>query len=189
MNAKRLFPGMRDGSLELFVLEEEDRIMAIKDGQIKEFDELDSSETSFIKEIIDSEQKLRIVLEHWWPGNIQAQIKQVAKCRFGGLNHIPDVSECGTVANHDHRDCSQRGNCVGENIICKPIVYKGNELNSLEVKAVRLMSTDMKNSVVCQELGMPEGSFNVFRTRLYQKLGNINCKQELASIGVLLGIC
>ncbi len=189
MNAQRLYPGMRDGNLEIFHIEEEDKLMAIKNGEIKDFEDLESSETAFITEIIDTEQKLKIVLENWWPGDKQAQIKQVAKCRFGGLNHIPDVSAFGSVANHDHRDCSLRGNCIGENIVCKPLLFNGYELSEKEIKAIRLMCTDMKNTVVCQELKMPEGSFQVFRTRLYEKLGNINCKQELASIGVLLGIC
>lgn len=187
MNAKRLYPGMRDGSLEIFFLEEEDKLLAIKDGKIKNFDDLHQTEISFISEIIDSDEKLKSVLEDWWPKDFTKQIQQVAKCRFGGLNHIADVASCGTP-NHDHRDCSFRGFCKGENIVCKPIVYNNHELSNQEIKAIRLMSTDMKNTVVCQELKMPEGSFQVFRTRLYEKLGNINCKQELTSIGVILGI-
>ena len=48
MNAKRLYPGMRDGSLEIFFLEEEDKLLAIKDGKIKNFDDLHQTEISLI---------------------------------------------------------------------------------------------------------------------------------------------
>ena len=187
MNANRLYPGMRDGSLEIFFLEEENKILALKNGQIKHFEDLEPGETQFIFNIIDSDEKLKLILQEWWPNDTAAQIRQVAKCRFGGLNHIPDVTSNGSV-NHDHIKCSFRGNCKGENIVCKSIVYNGHELSTKEIEAIKLMSTDMKNTVVCQELEMPEGTFQVFRTKLYEKLGNINCKQELASIGVLLGI-
>ena len=187
MNANRLYPGMRDGSLEIFFHEEENKVIALKSGQIKNFEELESSETQFIVDIIDSDVKLKNILQQWFPLDTKSQIIQVAKCRFGGLNHIPDVACCGSVS-HDHISCAIRGICDGENIVCKPIIYNGHELSAKEITAIKLMSTDMKNTAVCQELEMPEGSFQVFRTKLYEKLGNINCKQELASIGVLLGI-
>mgnify|MGYP003617194259 CR=1 FL=1 len=187
MNANRLYPGMRDGNLEIFFLEEEDELKAIKNGTIKDFDELENYETQFIAEIIDSDKKLKSVLDHWWPDDFNKQIRQVAKCRFGGLNHIPDVTSCGSV-NHDYINCSFRGNCRGENIVCKPIEFNGQTLSHIEVKAIQLLSTDMKNTVICQELRMAEGTFQVFRTRLYLKLGNINTKQELTRIGVQLGI-
>ena len=189
MNAGRVYPGMCDGSLEIFFHQEEDKLKAIKNGRIKDFDELKKDETNFIYEIIDTDHKLKTVLENWFPNDLQFQMKQVAKCRFGGLNHLPDVTACGKVATHDYVNCSLRSNCAGENIICKPIEYNGHILTHLEIKAIQLFSTDMKNTAICQELGLPEGTFQVFRTRLYLKLGNINTKQEVTRIGVKLGIC
>lgn len=187
MNAKRLYPGMRDGNLEIFFLEDEDELKAIKNGQIKDFEDLTPDDTRFLSVIIDSDEQLKSVLQDWYPDNPDVQIKQLAKCRFGGLNHLPDVTACGKITP-DYINCSLRGSCSGENIICKPIEYNGYTLSDKEIKAIRLMSTNKKNTVVCSELSIPEGSFNVFRTQLYVKLGNINTKQELTRIGVKLGI-
>lgn len=187
MNAERVYPGMCDGSLEIFYHQEEDKLKAIKNGRIKDFDNLDFDETKFIVDIIDTDEKLKSLLHQWWPNDAQSQIRQVAKCRFGGLNHIPDVNSSGSV-KHDYIKCSFRAWCAGENIVCKPIEYNGQILSNTEVKAMQLLSTDMKNTVICKELGMAEGTFQVFRTKLYLKLGNINTKQELTRIGVQLGI-
>ncbi len=187
MNAERLYPGMRDGGLEIY-LEDEDKLKAIKNGQIKNFEDLDFEETLFIANIIDTDEVLKNILQEWWPENKKRQIWQVAKCRFGGLNHIPDLTTTGEI-NSDYIQCSFRGFCKGEGIVCKPIEYQGVPLTSKEIKAIQLMSTNKKNAVVCEELNIAEGSFNVFRTQLYVKLGNINTKQEVTRIGVQLGIC
>ena len=48
MNAQRLYPGMRDGNLEIFHIEEEDKLMAIKNSEIKDFEDLDSLREALI---------------------------------------------------------------------------------------------------------------------------------------------
>ena len=188
MNAERIFPGMCDGSLEIFYHETSHELMAIKGGSIMPFKELSPDDTLFLQEIIDNDEKLKSVLELWFLDDVQKQIECLARCRFGGLNTVPDYSE-GKVSSPDHISCSNRGKCFGEGIICKPIVHNGFPLTPLDIKAIQLMSTDMKNTAICDELNIAEGSFNVFRTILYQKLGNIKSKQELARIGVSLGLC
>lgn len=186
MNADRLFPGMCDDSLEIFFHENQKKLYAIKNGSITPFSKLKESDTLFLREIISTDEDLKFVLSEWFPNNVKEQCEQLAKCRFGGLNHVPDFND--GVLNHDYVSCNLRGICEGENIVCKPLEYQGNKLSSKEIKAIQLMSTEMKNLAICDELSIPEGSFNVFRTQLYLKLGNIKTKQELTRVGVELGI-
>lgn len=188
MNAERTYPGMCDGSLEIFYHEPSCKLMVIKGGKVMPFKELTKKDTHFLQEIIDNDEKLKNVLDLWFFDDTQKKVECLARCRFGGLNTVPDYSE-GQISSPDHINCAYRGKCIGEGIICKPIVYNGFSLTPLDIKAIQFMSTDMKNTAICQELEIAEGSFNVFRTILYQKLGNIKSKQELARIGVMLGIC
>ena len=186
MNAERLFPGMCDDSLEIFFHEDQNKLMAIKNGRIQDFYKLKKEDTAFLSTIIDNDEQLKLILEDWFPSDKTKQCEQLAKCRFGGLNHVADF--CNGEAAHDYVQCNLRGICEGENLVCKALEYNGNKLSAKEIKAIQLMATDLKNLVICDELGIPEGSFNVFRTQLYVKLGNIKTKQELTRVGVELGI-
>lgn len=188
MSTQRIYPGMCDDSLEIFYHEEEDKLMAIQLGAILNYDDLPKSSTEFLVKIIEHDHQLENILNEWFPDNINAQKKKLAKCRFGGLNYEADFNLKSGSIIHDRIDCEIKDVCKGCGIVCKNINYNGEEITETDIKMTQLLSTDLKNLAIADRLNMPMGTFEVSRTRLYEKI-SVRTKPELTRVGVHLGIC
>lgn len=188
MNASRLYPGMCDDSQEYFYHEELKEVMVVQNGTTRKFSELKPEETTALDAIIDSDAKLRKILNKWFPEDRATQKQELAKCRFGGLNLVPDFSPCGKKPQHDFYNCKLFGVCEGEGIVCKALEYQGSEISKKEISAINLLITEFKNHEIAQKLKLPLGTFHVFKSNLYEKL-NIHNKQNLTRVAVKLGIC
>lgn len=184
MTTTRLYPGMCDDTLEIFYIHEEDRLMVIKEGRVRDFEELPEKDLQFLDEIIDQEIDVKNILESW-ANTRPEQRRKFAECRFGGLNFQADFKN--NVASPDSYDCPLKGTCKGFGIVCKPIEYNGVSLNSQDTEAIKLLTSSLKNTVIAEQLSMPTGSFEVYRTRLYNSL-RISTKQELARVAFDLGL-
>ncbi|MEC5157088.1 helix-turn-helix transcriptional regulator [Chryseobacterium sp. MP_3.2] len=187
MNATRLYPGMCDDSLEIFFHPEEQKLKAIDNGSVKDFSVVSAAKKQFLNHMIETDSKLAEVLESMIPNDHLAQIEKIAKCRFGGLNFQPDY--CGTTKtiNHDIINCAIRKTCIGCGIVCKNLSYQGEEISNIDVLAIQLMASDHKTEVLAEELNMPLGTFHVYRTKFFNRLG-VKSKPELARVGVELGL-
>lgn len=187
MNATRLYPGMCDDSLEIFFHPEEQKLKAIVDGSVKDFSSLPSTKKQFLNRIIETDVHLAEVLGTMFPHNRNAQVEKLAKCRFGGLNFQADYCGVTHSQNHDIIDCSIRSTCPGSGIVCKNLKYQEEELTQTDVLAIQLMASDHKTELLAEELNMPLGSFHVYRTKFFNRLG-VKSKPELARVGVELGL-
>lgn len=188
MNATRLYPGMCDGSLEIFFHHEEQKLKAIENGSVKCFRKVSETKKEFLKHIIRTEADTRKVLKRMFPAEPEKQIEKLAKCRFGGLNFQADFCKTSNTVSHDYVECIIRRTCAGCGIICKNMQYNGAELSQTDINAITLMATtDYKTEVLAEELRMPVGSFHVYRTDLYHRVG-VKSKPELARVGVELGL-
>lgn len=187
MNSTRLYPGMCDDSLEIFFHPEERTLKAIVSGTVKNFADIRPEKKQFLNNILESEPDLQRILETMFPGNKTDQIEKLAECRFGGLNFHPDYCGKTNTHNYDIIDCKIRSSCAGNGVVCKNLKYNGEELSSTDVLAIKLMASDYKTEVLAQELNMPLGSFHVYRTNFFQKVG-VKSKPELARVGVELGL-
>lgn len=184
MTTTRLYPGMCDGSLEIFYIPEEDRLMAIKDRRVRDYEELPDSDLVFLDEIIESEPEVRSILQSW-ASTYDEQRRKLAECRFGGLNFQPDFRN--KVASPDSFNCPVKASCSGFGIVCKAIEYNGVSLNDHDTEAIKLLVSSKKNTVIAELLSMPTGSFEVYRTKLYTSL-KVSTKQELARVAFDLGL-
>jgi len=187
MNSTRLYPGMCDDSLEIFFHSEEKKLKAIVNGQVKNFSEINAVKKQFLFDIISNDGQLSAVLEIMFPKNTKAQIEKLAACRFGGLNFQPDYNAATKTFNHDIINCDIRTSCIGCGIVCKNLQYNGEELSQTDVLAIQLMASDHKTELLAEELHMPLGTFHVYRTRFFNRLG-VKSKPELARVGVELGL-
>lgn len=177
----RLYPGMLDTSKEYF--NHGDHVLILKNGSVKKFEEVDSHPE--LNKILDDEEELGQLLNKWFGNDTEVKLRTIARCRFGALNFTPDF--LNDEAAHDYCECEYRGNCEGENIICKPVVFNGNIISDQEIKLLQELSTNEKNSAIADNLGMPVGTLNVNKTKTYQKFGLIT-KQQLTKDLYLEGL-
>ncbi|MHA7822499.1 LuxR family transcriptional regulator [Chryseobacterium arthrosphaerae] len=184
MTSTRLYPGMCDDSLEIFFNVNENELMAIKGGSVLNYDSLSETETLFLTEIIENEPDVKKILESWFDTH-EEQKKKLAKCRFGGLNFSADYQNGKTQP--DWIDCPLVGNCKGFGKVCKPILYNNSKISKFDVNAIQLLISSKKNTVIAEELDVPLGSFETYRTKLYKNL-RVNTKQELARVAIDLGL-
>ncbi|KFF26894.1 helix-turn-helix transcriptional regulator [Chryseobacterium vrystaatense] len=168
----RIYPGMIDQSKEYF--NHENDVLVIESGSIKKFEDIEEHQE--LEKILNEDTELNVILVKWFGDNKQVKLRTLARCRFGALNFTPDFS-FDEISN-DYCECEYRGNCEGENIVCKPIAFKGKEISNQEIDLLKELSTNDKNSTIADRLGLPVGTFNVLKTNTYQKFGFLT-KQQL----------
>lgn len=182
MTATKVYPGMLDDRKEYFTIG--DNVYLIQNGRVMSFFEV--SEHPELAEIIQSEPETQRHLFTMCGDDPLSQQHKLARCRFGGLNFSADFPGDGQ-ATADFIDCPLRGKCAGENIICRPACIAGKEITPLELTVLRQCSGNSKNWVIAGLLKMPVGSFNVLKTKVYQRL-KIQTKQQSALMLVQEGL-
>lgn len=186
-STQRIYPGMCDGNLEIFYHKVENKLKVIHQNKVQDFDDTPNEILNFLGNILQKEDTTKNILNSWYPNDTSSQIRKLAQCRFGGLDFEPDYCNGTNNCNGDFIECPNRNLCKGNGIVCNPIGYQNTPLSLTDIKAIKLISSVDKNEVIAQEMNMPIGSFNVYRTNLYKKL-NIQTKQEATRVGVYLGI-
>ncbi len=183
----RVYPGMLDTSKEYFTNGSE--VMLLHNGSVENFDNI--PEHSELASIIENEADLKQILNHWFPDNPFMQQKTLARCRFGALNFHPDFSKDETSA--DFCICPMRGNCSGENIICKPLTRGEEKFETMEITVMLELAGADKNTTIADKLGFCLGTFFVFKTSIYSKVKSVInkpvlTKQQLAKFLFLEGL-
>ena len=158
-------------------------VLVIQNGEVKKFEEI--AEHPELSKILDDEEDLNNLLTKWFGNDNQVKLRVLARCRFGALNFTPDFSSKGV--SNDYCNCEYRGACEGENIICKPISFKGRKISDQEIDLLKELTTNEKNSTIAEKLDLPVGTFNVLKTNIYQKFGFIT-KQQLTQDLYLEGL-
>lgn len=177
----RIYPGMLDTSKEYF--NHQNNVLVLSEGVIKRFEEVNDHPE--LSKILNEEKDLKLLLEKWFGSDTVVKLRTIARCRFGALNFTPDFSK--DDSSHDYCECEYRGNCEGENIICKPVVFNGIEISDQEIRLLQELSTNEKNTAIADNLGLPVGTLNVNKTKTYQKFGLIT-KQQLTKDLFLEGL-
>lgn len=167
---------MLDTRIEYFA--ENGNVYKIKEGAVQKFEDVE--EHPELKFIIENENGLKEILSKMSGKDERKMQKKLASCRFGALNFEADFDIHGN-ASHDFIDCSERGNCIGENIVCKPLTLNGEEITAKQLDILRGCASNLTNEALADTVDMPLGSFNVLKNKTYRQL-KIQTKQE----GVLL---
>lgn len=167
-----LYPGMIDSEKEYFL--NEDKVYLIHNGVTSNFD--DVKEHIELETILQSEIETNQILTEMVGKNQRTKIKKLAACRFGGLNFTADFNK---ETHSDFHNCPMRGKCIGENIVCKSPAINGETITIEDVRILREIAGDDKNTTIANKLGMPLGTFFVKKDKLY-KLLHIPTKQRAA---------
>lgn len=181
----RIYPGMLDRAIEFFTVESEGYF--IQKGQIKCFNEMSYGVYAIVKNHISKDHVLTRTLKTWHPDNETEQVYQFLKCRYGGLDFKADIKD-NKLQDGDYWECPKRATCSFNGIVCKAPQYNGHNLTSLDVKLMKLLSTNETNESIAQQLHIPMGSFHKSKKILYEKLGNVQTKQEITKINMSLNL-
>lgn len=180
-----ILPGMSGHSVEFFK-DGEDLKTIHKGNIISDF----ASAPFFIIDALREEVRFSPLTEkallELHPNDELKRLKQLATCRFGGLDYEADIQD-GRLQDGEYWPCPIHGSCAHEGVLCKLPVVNGERLEATEVKLIKLLVTDRKNEVVAIELNIPLGSLHLAKKKLYAKLG-VQTKQELALLANRLNI-
>jgi DNA-binding CsgD family transcriptional regulator len=180
----KVYPGLLCNSIEFF--NDGHNLKILSGGKVKPFDELSFMHIQIISEAIQANPEIEKELKRMHPDSEMKRIEQFAICNFSGLDYVPDIQNY-VLQEGEYWDCPKKGCCLGEGIICKPLMYNGNKIIGQEIMLIKLLTTDKTNEVIASELSMPMGTFHFLKKNLYQKL-NVSTKQEITIIAIHLNI-
>ena len=166
---------MIDHSIEYF--SQEGEIYKMQSGSVQKFEETTHPE---LENLLLNESNLATTLSEMCEYDYPSMLKKLADCRYGGLNFEADFTDGNST--HDHKDCPLRGNCIGENIVCKPIEINGEPLFEDELSILRECSTNKKNFTIASDLDIPFGTLNVSKTKIYDKYGFVTKQQSTIAL-------
>ena len=184
-NEPNLYPGMNDSSIEFFSVEGE--VKVISNRKIKDFTETPFAIIQLLKEEIEADKKLKMALLDWHPNSEFARIEQFAKCRFGGLDFKPDIQH-NNLQEGEYWNCPIRNNCPNNGVVCNHPKYNDIPLTSDDIKLMQLLSTNLTNEHIAFQMQKAFGSYHKLKQSLYEKLGGIQTKQEVALIAKSLNL-
>lgn len=182
--SKLIYPGLVCEGVEIFTSNGSTKF--IKNGTVKNINELPFPIIETIQKVIDDNQKLKAELEFHHPNSTWKQIEMFCKCRYGGLDFYPDMKS-GELSEGDYWDCPVRGSCRSEGVICNSPKYNGQVLSNIEIQLIQLLSTTKTNETIADKMHIALGSFHLIKKKLYKKL-QIQTKQELTLIAVRLNL-
>lgn len=175
-NDQSAYPGMICSGIEFFNFGEESKV--IINSKIIKFNELPYSVIQTIEESISSQPSVNKALNEWFPESNSKRTRQYVFCRFGGLDHTPDILG-DEMQDGEHWECPRRSVCKYSGIICKAPTINGYSLSPTEIKIVKFICSDMTNETLAVELGIPLGSLHQYKLTIYKKFG-VQTKQEIA---------
>lgn len=179
-----IYPGMLNDQEEFF--RTENGVKVISSGSVIAFKDISKSTRDLLdREMMQDVQALKI-LEQWYPSNKLKQREKFVECRFGGLDHTPDIAN-NKLQDGEYWECSFRGNCKGEGKVCRSLKFKGQELNSQEIELMKLLSGIATNEAIADTLQISLGLFHKIKQKLYAKL-SVQTKQEVALIAMSLNL-
>lgn len=180
----KVFPGMLNNSTEFF--NSENGLMFINNGQVKSFFDLPFAIIKILTEAISNDLPAKVLLNDWFPNQKMKQLEQFISCRFGGLDHIPDLND-GVLQDGEYHDCPRSGMCAGEGIICKLPSYNGHQFSKVEIKVMQLSTTEMTNEVIADTLMLPLGSFHKIKSIIHETIGAVT-KQGITKFAQMRNI-
>lgn len=184
MKGAKLYAGLACNNVEFF--SDGSALMMFSGGRVRAFSELPFFHVQAIREAIKSSPQVDVHLRQMHPDSEMKRIEQFAICNFSGLDHHPDIAN-GQLQEGEYWDCPKRGLCPAEGILCKKFRYNGSELEQVEIRMIKLLTTDMTNEAMADELLLPLGTFHLIKKKLYEKLA-VSTKQELTLIAVAANI-
>lgn len=174
--ATNLPPGITDQNIEIILIEDE--LKAFHQGQTINFWDLPKEKLSQLKDDMHAHPEVMDIFRRYQLDQERDQLFVYCKCKFGGYNSTPDLTEAG-VATGEHWNCGCNGNCVLQPLLRGKIPVKNGHLTQREIEVSICISQNYTGIQAADKLHISEQTLNNHKTNIFRKTG-CNSNVELA---------
>lgn len=171
MTTSKIMPGLIDDHCEVF--KTGSQLMATYAGSTLLFADLPKKVLRQYQDALEADSAAKKALIEWGVPPSR-WLERFVECRFGGVDHTPDLSSCGQLSP-DYHDCGRRGQCPFEGRICK----NPTGITKRERETLVAIAQGLPQKQVADKLGISEVTVSKHRKKLFEKTG-AQCSVELA---------
>jgi DNA-binding CsgD family transcriptional regulator len=160
--------GLSDGNIELFNLEDES--MTLSNGELKSF-HLSSETQAWIQEDMNQNvSRVKVFSKYFKLSGYDLKVKW-SKCRFGGLDSIPDIDVKSRQFNTDYHDCKERIMCPFSGEVCKLPEGPGGKLSHREIDILKALASGEPVKTAVDKLGVKYHTGRSYLKSVHKKTG------------------
>lgn len=168
--------GLEDHNLEIY--RHKNTARAIYNGKTMNYINLpDSIREVFQAELITNRKACHCLRSKMFITDAEQMEVTYVGCRYGALNHIPDMKGRKTIA--DMPICNETETCPGFDIVCKAPQGPGGSLAKREFQIAVMISNGMLDKEIANELGIKIPTLRTHISRIHEKLA-VNNRIEIA---------
>lgn len=157
--------GLIDNNIEFFA--KGNKLFSIQSGIRYEFPHMPEEHITFLQNELDNDEA---ALETFTSTPTEDILRIYGICRFGGCNHLPDVSEGECTDVSEYYDCGIRGRCMYEGLRCKELVTKKGIISFRQLQVVILIAAGKLNKEIAGELDISENTVANHLVNIQQKI-------------------
>lgn len=173
---KNIPAGLEDNNLEIY--RHKNMAHAIFNGKRKNYLELPSEiREPFQVELINDQKACSCLREQMFITDADKMEETFVCCRYGRLNHIPDLKDGKTTP--DMPACDEIDTCPGFDIVCKSPEGPGGKLARREFQIALLVASGKLDKEIADEFGIKIPTVRTHIERIRSKL-NVNNRIEIA---------
>lgn len=162
------------------------KVFFIQNGQTKPFNELPYEVKADLSLEMELDTKAVKVLQKMGISENNL-LEQYNYCNRGKLDGVTDITTSGKLT-HEYVDCGRRGKCIGEGIVCKPVVIEGKKITYRETECLRLLGSAKRDKQIKVDMGFKsQASVNSLMVRLRSKM-DVTSRSEMIIKANQIGI-
>lgn len=168
--------GLEDNNLEIYRFKNTGRAI-LKGKKMNYLDLSDDLREPFQVELINDKKACDCLRFKMFLTEADKMEETFVCCRYGGLNHIPDLKDGKTTP--DMPVCEDIETCPGFDIVCIAPEGPGGRLAKREFQIAVLISNGKLDKEISDELGIKIPTTRTHINRIREKLG-VNNRIEIA---------
>lgn len=164
---QRVQPGLVDSHLDFFL--SENRLFFSHNGQINPFKLLPEDKMQQLEAHLNEDEEAMAALDEMRISERVARLQQFARCRFGGNDVYPDLTDEG-VFRADFHICPLSGSCKHEGKLCKILSGPdGEEITHREKDVLLLIARGFMQKEIAAALNVEMVTVAKIKKSLFNK--------------------
>lgn len=152
-------------------------------GQVKSLPALCTSFTSLLSNQLYAQPLAVKKLNEMGFTTHEEKIIKYFDCNYSEADDQPDVLACGSLGPREFKRCPNRGNCLGENVVCATPYL----LTIKEVQVLKYIGLGLLDKEICEVLAIAKDTLRCHKDHISVKT-NSSRKAQLAIIAHQLNL-